>query len=54
MKAGKPVAKLVPVSRHPKKRCCSAKVNSSPDDFNDPLLKGKWEMKAILDAHAFL
>jgi len=40
-KAGTPVAKLVPVHAHPKKRMLgSAKGKFSvPDDFNDPLPK---------------
>jgi prevent-host-death family protein len=40
-RAGKPVAKLVPVETHPKKRNLgSAKGQFTvPDDFNDPLPK---------------
>jgi prevent-host-death family protein len=40
-KAGKPVAKLVPLDKQPKKRTLgSAKGEFSvPDDFNDPLPK---------------
>jgi prevent-host-death family protein len=40
-KAGKPVAKLVPVATRPKKRILgSAKGEFTvPDDFNDPLPK---------------
>jgi prevent-host-death family protein len=40
-KAGKPVAKLVPVASRPKKRLLgSAKGEFTvPDDFNDPLPK---------------
>ena len=40
-KAGKPVAKLVPVSRHPKKRMLGSATGEFvvPDDFNDPLPK---------------
>jgi antitoxin (DNA-binding transcriptional repressor) of toxin-antitoxin stability system len=40
-KAGKPIAKLVPVDRHPKwRKLGSAKgAFTVPDDFNDPLPK---------------
>jgi prevent-host-death family protein len=40
-KAGKPIAKLVPLDRHPKwRKLGSAKgVFTVPDDFNDPLPK---------------
>jgi prevent-host-death family protein len=40
-KAGKPVAKLVPLEKRPKNRCLgSAKGEFTvPDDFNDPLPK---------------
>ena len=40
-KAGKPVAKLVPLDKHPKKRILgSAKGEFTvPNDFNDPLPK---------------
>ena len=40
-KAGKPVAKLVPVNRQPKKRTLGSARGEFvvPDDFNDPLPK---------------
>jgi prevent-host-death family protein len=40
-KAGKPVAKLVPVNRQPKKRMLGSAKGEFvvPDDFNDPLPK---------------
>jgi prevent-host-death family protein len=40
-KAGKPVAKLVPLDNQPKKRILGSAIGefTVPDDFNDPLPK---------------